>query len=29
MENKRAQRCGNNGFIPGVAGPLGTAVTER
>lgn len=29
MENKRAQRSGKNGFIPGLAGPLGAAVTER
>ena len=29
MENKRAQRSGKNGFISGVAGPLGATVTER
>lgn len=29
MENKRAQWSSKIGFIPGVAGPLGTAVTER
>lgn len=29
MEDNRAQRSSKIGFIPGVAGPLGAAVTER